>query len=104
MLGEHFYIEKDLGLTADGSMQLPSYYIMGADTEKPYVFADKNGKIERAYLTLGKYNKQTKYLCHQKRLGVDGLYRVSRCFGAHRHANIQRKSIGQVNGEREDDY
>ncbi len=59
MLGEHIYIEKDLGLTADGSMQLPSYYIMGADTEQPYVFADKGGKIERAYLTLGEYNKQT---------------------------------------------
>ena len=59
MLGEHLYIEKDMGVTLDGNMELPSYYIMGADTEKPYVFADKDGKIERAYLTLGKYNKQT---------------------------------------------
>lgn len=59
MLGEHVYIEKDLGLSADGKIQLPAYYIMGADTDAPYVFADKDGKIERAYLTLGKYNKQT---------------------------------------------
>ena len=59
MLGEHVYIEKNLGLSNDGKIQLPAYYIMGADTDKPYAFADKGGKIERAYLELGKYNKQT---------------------------------------------
>ena len=59
MLGEHVYIEKDLGLSADGKLQLPAYYIMGADTAKPYVFAEKDGKIERAYLELGEHNEQT---------------------------------------------
>ena len=58
-LGEHVYIKKDLGLSNDGKIQLPSYYIMGADSDKPYVFADKDGKIEKTYIGLGKYNKQT---------------------------------------------
>lgn len=58
-LGEHLYIQKDLGVTIDGKVQLPAYYIMAADTQKPYVFADQDGKIERAYLTLGEYNEQT---------------------------------------------
>lgn len=59
MLGEHVYLEKDLGLTTDGKIQLPAYYIMGADTNKPYVFAEKDGKIARAYLELGELNEQT---------------------------------------------
>ena len=59
MLGEHIYIQKDLGLSNDGKIQLPSYYIMGADTDEAYVFAEKEGKIERAYVRLGKFNKQT---------------------------------------------
>ena len=59
MLGEHVYIEKDIGLTSDGKLQLPAYYIMGADSAKPYVFAEKDGKIERAYLSLGERNEQT---------------------------------------------
>lgn len=59
MLGEHVYIQKDLGLSADGKIQLPAYYIMGADSSKPYVFAERDGKIARAYLELGELNKQT---------------------------------------------
>ena len=59
MLGEHIYIEKNLGLTDKGQIQLPAYYIMDADGKKPYVFADKGGKIERAYLELGGFNKET---------------------------------------------
>ena len=59
MLGEHIYIEKNLGLSTDGKLQLPAYYIMGADSAKPYVFADRGGKIERAYITLGALDEQT---------------------------------------------
>ncbi|MBE6817562.1 MAG: efflux RND transporter periplasmic adaptor subunit [Ruminococcaceae bacterium] len=59
MLGEHIYIEKNLGLSDKGQIQLPAYYIMDADGKKPYVFADKGGKIERAYLELGGFNEET---------------------------------------------
>ncbi|MBR2590596.1 MAG: efflux RND transporter periplasmic adaptor subunit [Clostridia bacterium] len=58
-LGEHVYVQKDLGLSNDGKIQLPNYYIMAADSDKPYVFADRDGKIEKVYIGLGKYNKQT---------------------------------------------
>lgn len=59
MLGEHVYIEKDLGLSTDGKLLLPAYYIMGADTNKPYVLAEKDGKIQRVYLTLGDLDTNT---------------------------------------------
>ncbi len=59
MLGEHIYIEKDLGLTKDGKIQLPSYYIVDAQTKKPYVMAEKDGKIAKQYVVLGELNKDT---------------------------------------------
>ena len=59
MLGEHIYIEKDLGLTKDGKIQLPSYYIVDVQTKKPYVMAEKDGKIAKQYITLGELNKDT---------------------------------------------
>lgn len=59
MLGEHIYIEKDLGLSKDGKIQLPSYYIVDAQTKKPYVLAEKDGKIAKQYITLGQFNKDT---------------------------------------------
>ena len=59
MLGEHIYIEKDLGLSKDGKIQLPSYYIVDVKTKNPYVLAEKDGKIAKQYVTLGQLNEDT---------------------------------------------
>ncbi len=59
MLGQHVYCEKDLGLSKDGKIQLPVYYIVNADSKKPYVWVQENGKIAKRYVTLGSKDEST---------------------------------------------
>ncbi|MDD7218959.1 MAG: efflux RND transporter periplasmic adaptor subunit [Clostridia bacterium] len=58
MLGQHVYIERDLGQDdkKDG-IWLSEYYIVDADTNEPYVWAgnDRN-KLEKRPVTLGKHD------------------------------------------------
>ena len=58
MLGQHVYIERDMGQDdkKDG-LWLSDYYIVDADTNEPYVWAanDKK-KLEKRYITLGKHD------------------------------------------------
>ena len=58
MLGQHVYIERDIGQDdqKDG-LWLSDYYILDTDTNEPYVWAanDKN-RLEKRYVTLGKYD------------------------------------------------
>ena len=55
MLGQHVYIERDIGQDEqkDG-LWISDYYIVDADTNEPYVWAanDKK-KLEKRYVTLG---------------------------------------------------
>ena len=59
MLGQHVYIERDIGQDGqkDG-LWLSDYYIVDADTNEPYVWAanDKK-KLEKRYVTLGKHDE-----------------------------------------------
>lgn len=58
MLGQHVYIERDIGQDdqKDG-LWLSDYYILDTDTNEPYVWA-ANGKnrLEKRYVTLGKHD------------------------------------------------
>ena len=58
MLGQHVYIERDIGQNEqkDG-LWISDYYIVDADTNEPYVWAanDKK-KLEKRYVTLGKHD------------------------------------------------
>lgn len=58
MLGQHVYIEHDMGQDEqkDG-LWLSDYYILDTDTNEPYVWAanDKN-RLEKRYVTLGKHD------------------------------------------------
>ena len=58
LLGQHVYIEKDLGEEQSG-IWLDEGYIVNADS-KPYVWTeDKKGKLEKRDVTLGEYNEET---------------------------------------------
>lgn len=58
MLGQHVYIERDIGQDdqKDG-LWLSDYYILDTDTNEPYVWAanDKD-RLEKRYVTLGKHD------------------------------------------------
>ena len=58
MLGQHVYIEPDLGQTTQAGLQLPELYINDADTDAPWVWAanDKD-KLEKRTVTLGAYDE-----------------------------------------------
>lgn len=58
MLGQHVYIERDIGQDElKEGLWLSDYYIVDADTNEPYVWAanDKK-KLEKRYITLGKHD------------------------------------------------
>ena len=58
LLGQHVYIEKDLGEEQSG-IWLDEGYIVNADS-KPYVWTEDNkGKLEKRNVTLGEYNEET---------------------------------------------
>ena len=58
MLGQHVYIERDIGQDEQKSgLWISDYYILDTDTNEPYVWAanDKN-RLEKRYVTLGKHD------------------------------------------------
>ena len=58
MLGQHVYIERDIGQDdqKDG-LWLSDYYILDTDTNEPYVWAaDEKNRLEKRYVTLGKHD------------------------------------------------
>lgn len=59
MLGQHVYIEPNLGQSEDDGMWLMSSYIVDADTGSPYVWlAGSDDKLEKHEITLGEYNEE----------------------------------------------
>lgn len=59
MLGQHVYIERDIGQDEqkDG-LWLSESYIVDTDTNEPYVWAaNEKDRLEKRYLTLGKYDE-----------------------------------------------
>lgn len=59
MLGQHVYIENDMGQEEEKSgLWLPDYFICDLDSD-PYVWADNgHGKLEKKSLVLGEYNEE----------------------------------------------
>lgn len=58
MLGQHVYIEPNLGQADDG-MWLMSSYIVDADSDSPYVWlAGDDGKLEKREIKLGEYDEE----------------------------------------------
>lgn len=60
MLGQHVYIEKDLGQDErKGGIWLSEYYIVDSDTNEPYVWAENDRKkLEKRPVTLGQYDEK----------------------------------------------
>lgn len=58
MLGQHVYIEPNLGQNDDG-MWLMSSYIVDADSDAPYVWlAGDDGKLKKREIKLGEYDEE----------------------------------------------
>ena len=59
MLGQHVYIENDMGQEAEkNGLWLPDYFICDLDAD-PYVWADNGkGKLEKKAVVLGEYNEE----------------------------------------------
>lgn len=60
MLGQHVYIERDLGQSdVKEGLWLSDYYIVGADTENPFVWAaDEKNRLEKRPVILGKHDDE----------------------------------------------
>ena len=58
MLGQHVYIERDMGQENEkDGLWLSDYFIVDTDTNEPYVWAvDDKQKLEKRYVTLGKHD------------------------------------------------
>lgn len=54
-LGQHVVVEP-LGAAVRKGLWLFEDYIIGADGDSPYVWADSNGRIKKTYVTLGEYD------------------------------------------------
>lgn len=62
ILGQHVYIETNVDgsdTSDEAAFSLPSYYIVDADTDSPYVWAEKGSKLEKKSVTLGEYDEET---------------------------------------------
>ena len=60
MLGQHVYIEKDVGQEEQKiGIWLSDFYIVDADTDSPYVWAaDEKGRLEKRTVVLGQYDEE----------------------------------------------
>jgi HlyD family secretion protein len=59
MLGQHVYIEPNMGQSDDSGMWLMSSYIVDADSGSPYVWlAGSDDKLEKHDVSLGEYNEE----------------------------------------------
>lgn len=61
ILGQHVYIETNVDgsdASDEAAFSLPSYYIVDADTDSPYVWAEKGSKLEKKSVELGTYDEE----------------------------------------------
>lgn len=56
LLGQHVYIEPDLGEAVSSGLMLPSYYIADADGSAYVWAASEKGRLEKRSVTLGAYD------------------------------------------------
>ena len=56
MLGQHVYLEVDGGEEQVTGLQLPTYFVCYDEDGSTYVWAEKDGKLEKRALVLGEMN------------------------------------------------
>ena len=56
MLGQHVYLELDAGDAEASALSIGSSFICYDDAGNAYVWAEKNGKLEKRAVVLGEYN------------------------------------------------
>ena len=56
MLGQHVYLEVDSGEEQVTGLQLPDYFVCYDEDGSPYVWAEKDGKLEKRPVILGDMN------------------------------------------------
>ena len=59
LLGQHVYLELDAGEEEQKGISISSAFIAYDDEGNPYVWAEKNGKLEKRNLVLGEYDFMT---------------------------------------------
>ena len=59
LLGQHVYMELDLGEEETPALSIGSFFVCYDDNGNPYVWAERNGKLEKRSVTVGQYNPMT---------------------------------------------
>lgn len=59
LLGQHVYLCVDTGETDNTGVQIASSFLCYTDSGDAYVWAEKNGKLEKRTVTLGDYHDMT---------------------------------------------
>ena len=59
LLGQHVYLELDAGEEEQKGISISSAFIAYDDEGNPYVWAEKNGKLEKRTVVLGEYDFMT---------------------------------------------
>ncbi len=59
LLGQHVYLELDIGEEEKSGISISSAFIAYDDEGNPYVWAEKNGKLEKRTVVLGEYDFMT---------------------------------------------
>ena len=59
LLGQHVYLELDIGEEEQSGISISSAFIAYDDEGNPYVWAEKNGKLEKRTVVLGEYDFMT---------------------------------------------
>ena len=59
LLGQHVYLELDAGEEEQKGISISSAFIAYDDEGNPYVWAEKNGKLEKRAVVLGEYDFMT---------------------------------------------
>ena len=56
LLGQHVYLQLDAGEEESAALSISSAFVCFDDSGNPYVWAEKNGKLEKRAVVTGEYN------------------------------------------------
>ena len=71
MLGQHLYIELDYGTDVTPGVGVSASFVCYNEDGSAYVWAEKNGKLEKRNVTLGEYDAMTDVQKITEGLSVD---------------------------------
>ncbi|MBR2258140.1 MAG: efflux RND transporter periplasmic adaptor subunit [Blautia sp.] len=58
MLGQHVYIERDEGQSERTGIWISEFYLVDADSDAPYVWADADGRLQIRHISVGEYSPE----------------------------------------------